>query len=258
MDESISRYDIPNLRKACEVIREIAASEHGLSFKELQSRSGIPRTTLLRILETLSHQEFVRQRANRSFLLGNELLRIGLQFSDRLDLRERAAPILHRLAQSTRSTSHLAVLSGEKSLIVAVQESPERIQAASKPGFLAELHCSSTGKCFLAFVWKDPVAWFRERSPEAPTENSIREPERFEVELQQIRKSGYAVDDEEYSLGIRCCAAPVRNAAGNVIAAIGITAPGTLFPRSRDAAVAATVVQAALELSQSLGYDPQS
>lgn len=256
MSDSTPRYDIPNLRKACEVIRVIAGSQHGLSFKELQAQTRIPRTTLMRILETLGHQEFVRQRANRSYLLGNELLRIGLQFSDRLDLRERAAPILQKLALATRSTSHLAVLSGEKSLIVAVQESPERIQAASKPGFLAELHCSSTGKCFLALLWPDPVQWFRDREPVAVTVKTITDPDVFASEMEKIRQRGYAIDDEEYSIGIRCCAAPVRNASGTVIAAIGVTAPSSQFTAERNDVVAQKVVDASLSLARALGYEP--
>ncbi len=255
MISNSNRYDIPNLRKACEVIKVIASSQEGLSFKAIQTQTSIPRTTLIRILETLGNQEFVRQRSNRTYLLGNELLRMGLQFSNSLDLKDLSTPVLEHLANATRATSHLAVPSGNKSLIVVVQESPERVRAASKPGFLADLHCSSTGKCFLAHLMHDPIGWFVETNPPSHTNASITDPQQLSQELDHIRERGYAVDHEEYSKGVRCCAAPVRNAAGTVIAAVGVTAPSSIFIPEKESQVAEQVVQAARELSSLLGYE---
>jgi len=254
MDSPISRYDIPNLRKACEVIKAIAECSDGLSFKQLQHKTSIPRTTLIRILETLQIQEFVRQRSNKFYQLGNEFLRIGLQFSNRLNLRELSASHLNRLAISTRATSHLAVPSGNKSLIVAVQESPERIQAASKPGFVADLHCSSTGKCFLAMSNVEVYKWCYENNPNAYTPKTMTDPSLLEAELAITRKRGYAIDNEEYSIGIRCCAAPVYNAAGQMTAAIGITAPANLFTSNDDERISRLVMLESQALSAALGF----
>ena len=257
MNTAPTQYDIPNLRNACHVIKVVATSQEGLHFKSIQSHTGIPRTTLIRILKTLENQGFVRQRSNKSYLLGNEFLRIGLQFSNNLDLNQLSAPFLKDLALSTRATSHLAVPAGNQSLIIAVQESPERIQASSKPGFLADLHRSSTGKCFLAYLNEDVVHWFNENQFESQDAQSPSDPLALARDIEVIRKIGYAIDDEEYTKGVRCCAAPVFNAANQVIAAIGVTAPTTIFPPDNNKIISDIVVKEAFALSDALGYHAQ-
>ncbi len=254
MNPPPTRYDIPNLRNACHVIKVIATSQEGLHFKFIQSNTGIPRTTLIRILKTLENQGFVRQRSNKSYLLGNEFLRIGLQFSNNLDLNQLSAPFLKRLALSTRATSHLAVPAGNQSLIIAVQESPERIQASSKPGFLADLHRSSTGKCFLAYLHEDVIQWIHENQTESQDANILADPSALARNIENIHNVGYAIDDEEFTKGVRCCAAPVFNAANQVIAAIGVTAPTTIFPPEDDQRISDIVVKEAFALSAALGY----
>lgn len=210
----------------------------------------------MRILETLLVQEFVRERANKTYLLGNEFLRIGIDFVNRLDLKEAAAGYLQELAEKTRATCHLAVPSGEKTLVIAVHQSSERLRAISEPGLLADLHSTSTGKCFLATHCESPAEMTGSQILRKHTSNTILDPGVLENEIEKVKRLGFAIDDEENLEGIRGCAAPVRNATGNVIAAIGIVAPVSVFPVDDDDNIAAEVCDCAARLSRKIGYHP--
>src|SRR5690606_28037452 len=109
--------------------------------------------------------------------------------------------------------------------IVAVQDSPHPLRAASRPGFLADLHCSSTGKTFLAFLHQDRLSeLYKTAKLNKRTAHTLTTLNEIRRETELIRKRGYSLDDEEFNLGVRCLAAPVYSADGTVAAAIGITA----------------------------------
>lgn len=254
MNEKTLKYGIPNLSKACEVLRKLVDYPDGVSFPHLHKATRIPRTSLIRICETLIHQGFIEQDGDRLMSLGPEMMRIGAVFLSRFDVRIQSLPYLTELAESTRGTAHLAVLAGHHALIVAVEESPERIRAVSFPGFMADLHCSSTGKCFLAFGIRDAEGMIRSLDMTARTPHTITSPDVLIASLSGIRNSGYAIDDEEYSEGVRCCAAPVYDLNRKVVAAIGITAPKTLYPAGSMDRVAPIVKDVAARLSRDLGY----
>ena len=152
-----------------------------------------------------------------------------------------AAPdaLLLRLTETTDETSHLAIPCDDSALIVAVQDSPHPLRAASRPGFLAELHCSSTGKVFLAYLHRARIAEIIAASP--PTA-------RTPLTLTRGHAAASAED------GVRCLAAPVFASDGTVVAAIGITAATVRFPEKRIPEMAAKVRTVASELSRLMGY----
>jgi DNA-binding IclR family transcriptional regulator len=254
MNENPLKYEIPNLSKACEVLRRLVDYPDGVSFRELYKVTKIPRTSLLRICETLIHQGFIEEDGDRLLRLGPEMMRIGAVFLSRFDVRQQSLPYLTELAHRTRGTAHLAILAGHHSLILAVEESPERIRAVSRAGFLADLHCSSTGKCFLAFSVPDPASVIRMLDLAPRTLSSVTDPDVLIASLAEIRRLGYAIDDEEYAEGVRCCAAPVYDLNRRVVAAIGITSPKALYPPDATDRVAPVVKDVADRLSRDLGY----
>jgi DNA-binding IclR family transcriptional regulator len=249
----MEKYVIPNLRNACLVLKALAKEPGGLKVSDLARQLDLPSTSTLRIVHTLALEGLVRKEDAR-VLLGPALIHLGAAAIQTTSLREAAQPVLEALALRTDETAHVAVPLDRRSLILAVQDSPHPLRAASRPGFLADLHCSSTGKVFLAFVHHETLA---ETLPKPPflrrTPHTHIGLDSLTRNLEAIQAQGYSVDDEEWALGVRCLAAPVRDAHGKVVAAIGITAATLRFGRERIPEMAAHVMAAARDLSSRIG-----
>ena len=253
------RYVIPNLRNACRILKLLGRHPNGLKAAELARNLEIPVTTTLRIMTTLCLEELARKVEGR-FELGPVLIQLGNAALAGTEIRELAQPLLQQLTGTTDETSHLAIPCDDRALIVAVQDSPHPLRAASRPGFLAELHCSSTGKIFLAFVHRTRIAEIiAQNPPTARTPLTLTKLNDIKKEAELTRKRGFSLDNEEFNPGVRCLAAPVFASDGNVVAAIGITAATVRFSKERIPEMAAKVRTVAAELSRLMGYsDPAS
>jgi len=251
----LERYVIPNLRNACHILKRLAQEPDGLKAADLARQLGMPVTTTLRIMATLQLEGFVRKVEGR-FELGPVLIHLGNASLAGTEIRTAALPILQALTAATDETSHLAMPCDDRALIVAVQDSAHPLRAASRPGFLGELHCTATGKIFLAHLHADRIdalcgrAGAAARTPRTQTTAAVI---RRETEL--TRRRGYSLDDEEFNRGVRCLAAPVHASDGAVVAALGITAATVRFTKERIPEIAAKVTAAAADLSRALGCD---
>lgn len=251
---ALERYVIPNLRNACRILKLLARTTDGTKAADIARTLRIPVTTTLRIMATLQLEGLVRKDEGR-FELGPVLIQLGNASLAGTEIRTTALPILEKLTAQIAETSHLAIPCDGRSLIVAVQDSPHPLRAASRPGFLADLYCSSTGKTLLAFLHYPRLDELIGRTPlPKRTPHTLSTPAEIRREIELIRKRGYSVDDEEFHAGVRCLAAPVYNAHGTVIAAIGITASTVRFTPARIPEMAVAVQAAAAELSRLLGY----
>ncbi len=244
------RYVIPNLERACRVLKLLGDHPGGLSLAEVSRRLRIPRTTALRIVATLSREDLLVRREGR-YAPGPGLIPLGMSCLNDLDLRNSARPAVQALAEKTGETAHLAVLSRDRALLVEVVQSPNPIRVGAPPGTLVDLHCSATGKVLLAFACPGDVGSLPLRRR---TTKTLTRADEFRVELARIRRQGYAVDDEEYYAGVRCIAAPVRDARGGIVAALGVTATTGRFTLRLVPAWARLVVAQASSLSSALGY----
>lgn len=248
------RYVIPNLRNACRILKLLGSHPEGLKAADLARALGIPVTTTLRIMTTLHLDGFARKSDGR-YELGPVLIQLGTAALAGTEIRDLALPVLQRLSATVDETAHLAIPCDDRSLIVAVQDSAHPLRAASRPGYLAELHCSSTGKIFLAYLHADRFAEvLPAESLIARTPHSLTSLAKLKREAELTRSRGYSLDDEEYHPGVRCVAAPVFASDGQVVAAVGITASCVRFTPERIPEMAAIVQASAAELSRLLGY----
>ena len=246
------KYIIPNLKNACQVLKYLSSKEDGASIAEVTREMGLPRTSVLRILTTLQSENMV-QLEGKKFSLGSSLVRLGLLAMNNLNIQTIARPVLEELTQETLETSHLAILAKDHTLIQDVCESPRPVHAASSPGAIAPLHCSSTGKVFLAYVLRERVdEIYQNIEIEQKTEKTVKTVTEIKNGIDETLAKGYGIDDEEFSLGVRCLAAPITDASGNVIAAIGITASTATFIKKKIPAFSKLVKEAAAKVSQQL------
>ena len=251
---SLERYVIPNLRNACRVLKLLRGQPGGLKASDLARMLGIPVTTTLRITATLQSEGLVSKNDGR-YGLGPALIHLGNAALAGTDIRRVALPLLQKLTLLTSETSHLAVPCNERSLVIAVQDSPHPLRAASAAGFLTDLHSSSTGKVFLAHVFRGQFPQIQAmEAPYKHTVHTLTKRAEIEREIEATLKRGYSVDNEECHLGVRCVAAPIFSSDGQVVAAIGITAAAVRLAEKRIPEIAAKVRAVAAEASGLLGY----
>ena len=252
---ALERYVIPNLRNACRIMKLLAQNPDGYKAADIARSLRIPVTTTLRIMATLQLEGYARKVEGR-FELGPVLIHLGNASLAGTEIRTAALPVLEDLTNRTDETSHLAVPCDDRALIVAVQDSSHPLRAASRPGFLAELHCSSTGKCLLAFLHRSRIeTLYAKLRPTKRTPHTLTTAAEIRREADLTAKRGYSIDDEEFNPGVRCLAAPVYSSDGSVVAAIGITASTVRFTRERIPEIAAIVTQSAAELSRLIGFN---
>lgn len=251
----MTKYHIPNLGKACEVLDLIANTPGGLLLKTISSELNIPRTSALRITQTLLNANYLARNDNGSFTLGTSLVQISVKALDHLDIRSFARPALKALSMKTGESSHLAMLNGDHSLLVEVADSPHPVRIASRPGTLVDLHSSSTGKVFLAFSIPEPLKFCAHLKLTSYTENTDATIDDVLASIDQTRRQGFAMDEEEYVKGVRCIAAPVNNAFGKTIASIGITASTSTFKKSHIPDMANQLINTASEISKNMGFE---
>ncbi len=250
----MNQYRIPNLDKACAVMSLVADTPGGLKLKEFSHILEIPRTTALRIAQTLLRAGFLDETEEGRYTLGTTLVQIGVKALDNLDIRGFARPVLRALAEETGESCHLAVLNGDKSMLVEVADSPRPVRIAARPGTLVDLHCSSTGKVFLAFSVDEPARFCASLDLSPHTANTDTTVQQVLKSIAETRKQGYALDNEEYVAGVRCIAAPVVNAFGKTVAAIGATASTATLTKAKVPRMAERVVRAAREVTAQLGH----
>ena len=250
----MNKYFIPNLSEACKILKTLVLKNKGFTISEIAREHNLPRTSVMRIVKTLVHENFLREES-KLYYPGTSLIHLGLATLNNIDIQNVSKDVLKELTSKTGETSHIAVRMKDRSLLLEVYDSPELVKVSSKAGTLTHLHCSSTGKIFIANMEdKELIEFCQNNELEKRTKNTITSLSKLIKEKEKILSQGYAFDDEEYHEHVRCLAAPIKDAYGKVVAAIGITATITRFTYDKLDYYADTVKDAASKISQKLGY----
>ncbi len=243
---AMKAYRIPNLARACQVMRLFAYSDEKLSSSAVARRLKIPRTTVLRILHTLTAERLL-QRNGCDFFAAGELSRLGLRTEG--TLRAAATPVLRALAQEVGAATQLVVLADDKAVVAETCDAQTALRATFRAGMLLDLHCTAAGKVFLAFGAPSRLATLLALGAlEAHTGRSMTSGPALSAECAQVARQGYSVDRGEYKDGICGVAAPVRDAGGALVAALSITFNRTSMSESEIAEASAQVTRAARQL----------
>ena len=217
-------------------VLEVAAS-HGdhLALAELASAVGLPGPTVHRLLRTLVDRGLVRQRPDRRYTLGYRLVPLGSAAGSLLDAN--AQVVLDDLVAELGETANLAVLAGHRAQYVAQVPSQYSMRMFTRVGHRVELHCTGVGKAMLAGLSPADVDAVLSRvGLTRHTEHTLTTRRRLDSALARVREQGFALDEQEQELGVRCVAVPVREAG--VSMALSVSGP---LSRVTDAVVARAV-----------------
>jgi DNA-binding IclR family transcriptional regulator len=234
---------------------ELIAEAGELGVTELGRRLGVHKATASRLIATLAERGMVeRDPVTEKYRLGFGLIRLAGAAMASMDLVRIARPVLEELADQTRETVNLGVLSGDVVVYIDQVTGTRSIVAVSWVGRRTPLHATSNGKVLLA--GQDPQELERLLAPplERSTATTIVEPRRLRLQLDEVRARGYATTMEELEEGLNAVAAPIRRADGRVVAALSVSGPAFRMRPVDLPRLGYITAGAAASVSRRLGY----
>jgi IclR family transcriptional regulator, acetate operon repressor len=228
-------YHVAALSRGLAVLSELAAIGSPATLTTLSEHTRVPKSTLVRLLSVMTQLDYVIRTDDRpAFWLGPAVMPLGWAYAASLDIMAAAKPVLTSLAAESGHTANLGVLDGPEIVHLCVIEPDRPIRFLAAPGSRDGTYHTGLGKLLLAYVSPDELPRHLPHEPyPARTSRTIQHYDQLAEALADIRRTGYAFDDQEGDLGVRCLAVPVR-VDGKILAALSISGPaGELEPGDR-------------------------
>lgn len=234
------------------------SQQGGGTLMDLALRVGLPPSTAHRLLGTLQRHGFVEfDETTQSWSIGVEAFRTGSAFLQRTSLVEAGRETMRRLMEETGETANLGLAEGGDVVFVSQVETHNPIRAFFRPGTRAQMHASGIGKALLAELPGDEVErLLQRRGLTGFTPSTLTEPQALFADLRRTRERGWALDDEEHHLGMRCVAAAIFNPYGEAVAGISVSGPTVRLPDRTVAELGPAVRRAADEVTRRIGGSP--
>lgn len=235
----------------------VAESKKGLTNADLSRRLNIPKSSASYILRVLERRAYLRRNSDGRYLLGLQLMGLTSDALTHVDIRDVAKPELQRFLKKSRlPEAHLAIMDNGRAVYIEKVESEDSfIKMDIWVGHRLPVHTTAIGKVLVANLPKNEIVEIlNERGMEKKSLKSITSVEKFLVEADKVKEYGFAVDNEENSPGVRCLAAPVFDATGNVVAAIGASSTITQIDEENLPRYVKILKQSADRISRRLGY----
>jgi IclR family transcriptional regulator, acetate operon repressor len=202
---------VQSVQRAFDILEMMASAGGSIAVSELADLAGLPLPTIHRLTRTLMYRGYVRQLPTRQYALGPKLIRLGESATQLIGAWSR--PHLSELVRGTGETANMAVLDGAMAVYVAQVPSEHAMRMFTEVGRRVYLHCTGVGKALLVQLSNDAVRSLVSRTGmPTSTEKSLRDPESLVADLELSRHRGYAIDEGEQEVGVRCFAVPVPNA----------------------------------------------
>jgi IclR family acetate operon transcriptional repressor len=239
---------VGSVARAIELLNALADSEAGLGVNELARRIGVNPSTASRLAATLEAGGLVERSEGGPYRLGLRLVALSDRVLGQLDVRQRARPLLARLAAQTGETTTLSVPSGDEPVTVDFVPSASSVVSLARLGRPSVLHATAVGKVVLAFGDRA-----RPGELTAYTQRTITAPDALASELDAIRSRGYAEAIGEREADLGAVAVPVFGRGAELVAVLGVQGPAARLPAGTRRALRPLLLQAAAELSGQLG-----
>ncbi|MFD0900303.1 IclR family transcriptional regulator [Actinomadura sediminis] len=241
---------VRSLERAFELLEHLADAGGEMALSELTEVSGLPMPTIYRLMRTLVNRGYVRQEPSKRYALGPRLIRLG-EGAGRL-LGSWAGPVLSRLVDEVGETANMAVLEGDEAVYVAQVPSRHSMRMFTEVGRRVLPHCTGVGKALLSQLPERRVREVLGRTGmPARTPNTFTDADALVLELAKVRERGYALDDEEQEIGVRCVAVPLLGAPAPT--ALSVSGPSGRLTRETVPEVVPIMLDAAARFARELG-----
>jgi len=234
----------------------IVSQHNQIGITDICKALDLNKTTVYRLLSTLMNNGYIEQvKGSNKYRCTFKLFEMGNKRIQDLDLLEEAKPALEKLADLTKETVHLVVEEGTEIVYIHKVESTNTIRMHTWVGKKNPMYRTAVGKAILAFSDKEKAIDIWNKSEIVQnTPYTITNINDFLEQLVLVRKNGYAIDNEETEIGIRCVAAPILDFSKNVIGALSISIPTIRFPENEIEVYGNHVKKCSEVISKKLGY----
>jgi IclR family acetate operon transcriptional repressor len=247
---------VQSLVRALALLNRIAeAPDAGATLTELAQQVGLPASTAHRLLTTLEQERYVQfDHDGRLWSVGVQAFVAGCAFTKTRSLTALARPHMRHLMEESGETVNLAVEDEGQAVYLAQVECRQMMRAFARPGSRVPLHCSAVGKAMLASASVKALAKILHRhGMPRLTVKTLTTPTALRAELGRVRAAGYAVDDEEHAVGLRCIAAAICDETGDVAGAVSLSGPMARITDERVPQLGGLVRETARAISLGMG-----
>ncbi len=246
---------LSSVTTAIHLLKTFSAEDEDLGISELAKRLRVAKSTVHRLASALLDEGLLQQNPETGrYCLGIGLFALGSLVRARLDVTSESRHILNELRDKTGENVRLAVLERQSAVLLHDLESPQTLRLRSATGQLRPAYCTAEGYCLLAGLREPELKKFLmvpriQRRPSTPMDD-----EELRAQIRKVKRLGYAIEDEICDEGTRGIAAPIYNGDGRIVAAVGVAGPRLRIRKSQFPKLAQTVMAAADQISQRLGY----
>jgi IclR family acetate operon transcriptional repressor len=242
---------VQSVTRALSLLEIMADNPEECSLSEISEQANLPSSTVHRLLTSLMQVGYVAQDPSTNrYCLGNSLIRLSHVAVRKHNLIRIARPWLEKTAAQTGETVNLTTRFGDSVIQLDHVDSPNMLRVSYPAGERFPLHASASGKVFLAFMPQSELDQFLVRAPEAFTTSTVVDYQGLMQEIALTRSRGYALDDAERELGVRCVAAPINHSLGHVDAAISVSGPSVRISVQKLRRLAKDLIEVAATISQ--------
>jgi DNA-binding IclR family transcriptional regulator len=251
---AIKTQAVPAVEKTLTIVELLAESKAGLGLPELVQLSGFAKSSVHCVLVTLERRGYLyRNERTGRYLFGFRLFSLANMAVSGLKLREQAAPFLRSLMESTGLTVHMAILERYEAVLIAKFEPAGMGPLATWVGKRMDVHCTALGKALIAFLTEEELNHIlREHGLPRHNDNTLATARKLKEDLAKVLRTGYALDDEEDEIGLRCIGAPVLGPDNRPLAALSVSGTTAQVTSANLKELAHLVRQTAGALEQAL------
>lgn len=251
---------VPAVEKALTILEVLAESRAGMSLPDLVQQTGIPKSSVHCLLVTLERRGYIhRNRTTGRYMFSTRLFSLANMSLIGLNLREQATPHLRSLATQTGLTVHMAILERGEAVVVSKFEPLGIFRLATWIGKRMDVHCTSLGKALIAHLPKAEVAaLLKAHGMPRHNENTIASADKLLRDLTLTAERGYALDDEEDEIGLRCIGVPILDHEDAVIAAISVAGTTQQVTRDNLSSLSRMLTACATRISEAMGRQSAS
>jgi len=253
--EDRARGGVQSIGHAFAILEEVARNRDGIGLADLSKKVGLHNSTTFHLVKTMVSLGYIRQlKDSKRYRIGRPLFALAASALDEMEMVSMAMPVLDDLSRATGESSHFATRMSDAVVVMARTPGPGAFQLTDRVGVVRPAYCTALGKVILAALRPDQLDRYLERVElKSLTTKTITNAQRLRRELQEIRRSGIAIDDGEFDTEMRCAAMPVHDFSGQVVGAIGISGPVWRLSIQALQTKARDLLEAAKSLSEAFG-----
>ena len=247
---------VQSVDRTLTILEVLSDYEEGLGITEISEKVQLHKSTVHRLLNTLIYKGYIKQDKNTNkYGLTLKLFELGNKKVESMDLVSVVEPYLKELMEKTNEVIHLAVRDGSDIVYVSKMEPQKSMKMYTRIGMRKPIYCTAMGKAMMAYMTEEEVEkiW-HESNVQKLTKNTIVDIKKIKENLKDIRKKGYAMDNQEVEEGIRCVGTILKDHKSGICGAISISGSIISFTEDKISYFSEIILEHADVISKELGY----